>query len=166
MEGTRASDEVIDEIAHIAMLRQDSERHGSGAAAAGSDALRKLHDLRDREQKAMQAAENKAVHLANLEAVANEIRKVQHLTGNAHRSSEQRNSRPRPPQQQQRKEGGGGPHNNSARNKGRRNGGGGGRQGPGGQGGGQRGQGGNQGGQGGQGGGQGQGGQGGQGQGS
>ena len=124
MDGTRASDEVIDEIAHIAMLRQDSERHGGGAAAAGSEALRKLHDLRDREQKAMQEAENKAVHQANLEAVANEIRKVQHLAGSANRNPEQRNARPRPQQQQPRKEGGGGGGSgahNPSRNKGRRN---------------------------------------------
>lgn len=123
MEGTRASDEVIDEIAHIAMLRQDAERHGGGGGAASSDALRKLHELRDREQKALQAAEDKAVHQANLDAVANEIRKVQHLTGSASRNPGERNSRPRPQQQQQpRKEGGGGggPHNPS-RNKGRRN---------------------------------------------
>jgi hypothetical protein len=133
MEGTRASDEVIDEIAHIAMLRQDAEKHGGGASSS-SEALRKLNDLRDREQKAMQEAQDKTVHQANLEAVANEIRKVQHLSGSAHRNPEQRNSRPRPQQQQQpRKEGGGGgggnggggggggrPHNQS-RNKGRRN---------------------------------------------
>jgi hypothetical protein len=127
MDGTRASDEVIDEIAHIAMLRQDAERHGN-AAGSSSEALRKLHELRDREQKALQAAEDKAVHQANLEALANEIRKVQHLSGSAHRNNnEQRHSRPRPQQQNQqpRKEGGGGgpggnPHNPS-RNKGRRN---------------------------------------------
>jgi len=127
MEGTRASDEVIDEIAHIAMLRQDADRHGGGASS-GSDALRKLNELRDREQKAMQEAVDKTVHQANLDAVANEIRKVQSLSGGGHRSSEQRNARPRPQQQQQpRKEGGGGgggggrPHNNQSRNKGRRN---------------------------------------------
>ena len=132
MEGTRASDEVIDEIALIAMLRQDSERHGGGGGSASSEALRKLHELRDREQKAMQEAVDKAVHQANLDAVANEIRKVQHLSGSANRNnnSEQRHSRPRPQQQQPpRKEGGGGnggggnggnPHNQS-RNKGRRN---------------------------------------------
>lgn len=121
MEGTRASDEVIDEIALIAMLRQDSERHGGGGSA-NSEALRKLHELRDREQKAMQAAEDKAVHQANLDAVANEIRKVQSLSGGGSRNAEQRHSRPRPPQQQQqpRKEGGGSPHN-QPRNKGRRN---------------------------------------------
>lgn len=122
MEGTRASDEVIDEIALIAMLRQDSERHGGGGSG-NSEALRKLHELRDREQKAMQAAEDKAVHQANLDAVAHEIRKVQSLSGGGSRNPEQRHSRPRPPQQQQqqpRKEGGGNPHN-QPRNKGRRN---------------------------------------------
>ncbi len=125
MDGTRASDEVIDEIAHIAMLRQDSERHGGGAAA-GSDALRKLHELRDREQKAMQVAENKTIHQANLEAVANEIRKVQHLAGNANRNPEHRNSRPRPPQQQQpRREGGGGGGGGNGGNGGGGGGGGG-----------------------------------------
>ncbi len=128
MEGTRASDEVIDEIALIAMLRQDSERHGGGGGSASSEALRKLHEIRDREQKAMQTAEDKAVHQANLDAVANEIRKVQQFSGGGNRNAEQRHARPRPPQQQQpRKEGGGGggggggnPHNQS-RNKGRRN---------------------------------------------
>lgn len=131
MEGTRASDEVIDEIALIAMLRQDSERHGGGSGAS-SEALRKLHELRDREQKALQTAEDKSVHQANLEAVANEIRKVQHISGGGNRGNNggggERHSRPRPQQQQQpRKEGGGGnggnPHNQS-RNKGRRNQGG------------------------------------------
>ena len=143
MEGTRASDEVIDEIALIAMLRQDAERHGGvGGGSASSDALRKLHELRDREQKAMQTAEDKSVHLANLDAVANEIRKVQHSGGgnrtNSGGGGGERHARPRPQQQQQpRKEGGGGagpggggpgggggnPHNQS-RNKGRRNQGG------------------------------------------
>jgi hypothetical protein len=132
MDGTRASDEVIDEIALIAMLRQDSERHGSGASA-GSEALRKLHELRDREQKAMQEAADKTVHQANLEAVANEIRKVQHLSGNANRGGGggDRHARPRPQQQQPRKEGGGGGggngggggqrHNQSRNNNQRRN---------------------------------------------
>ena len=126
MEGTRASDEVIDEIALIAMLRHDAERHGGGGSA-GSEALRKLHEIRDREQKAMQTAEDKSVHQANLDAVANEIRKVRQHSGGGNRSPEQRHARPRPQQQQQpRKEGGGGggnggnPHNQS-RNKGRRN---------------------------------------------
>ena len=71
MEGTRASDEVIDEIAHIAMLRQDAEKHGGAGSGAGSEALRKLNELRDREQKALQTAEDKSVHQANLEALAN-----------------------------------------------------------------------------------------------
>jgi hypothetical protein len=136
MEGTRASDEVIDEIAHIAMLRQDAERHGGGGGNPSTEALRKLHELRDREQKALQAAENKAIHQANLDAVANEIRKVQHLSGGGNRNNNggERHSRPRPQgqQQQPRRDGGGGgggggggnggnPHNNSSRNKGRRN---------------------------------------------
>ncbi len=136
MEGTRASDEVIDEIALIAMLRQDSERHGGGASA-GPEALRKLHEIRDREQKAMQEAADKTVHQANLEAVANEIRKVQHLSGSANRGGGggDRHARPRPQQQQQRKEGGGGGgggnggngggggqhHNKPRNNNGRRN---------------------------------------------
>jgi hypothetical protein len=123
MEGVRASDEVIDEIALIAMLRHEAERHGGGLGASGSEALRKLHELRDREQKAMQEAEHKAVHMANLEALAVEIRKVQQMSGSGNRNSEHKNSNPRPRpqgQQQPRKEGGGGPHN-PPRNKGRRN---------------------------------------------
>lgn len=119
MDGTRASDEVIDEIAHIAMLRYEAEKHG-GQAASSSEALRKLHELRDREQKAMQQAEHAAVHQANLDALAAEIKKVQQLSGSGGRNSEHRNSRPRPQQQQQpsRKEGGGG--HGPSRNKGRR----------------------------------------------
>ncbi len=120
MDSVRASDEVIDEIAHIALLRYEAERHGSGGVSS-SEALRKLHELRDREQKAMQQAEHAAVHQANLEAVTAEIKKVQQMSGGGGRNSEHRNARPRPPQQQQqqpRKEGGGG--HNPARNKGRR----------------------------------------------
>ena len=126
MEGTRASDEVIDEIALIAMLRHEAEKHGGGLGASAGEALRKLHELRDREQKAMQVAEQKAVHQANLDALAVEIRKVQHLSGSANRNpGGDRNARPRPQQQQQpRKEGGGGGGggggHNPARNKGRR----------------------------------------------
>ena len=131
MDGARASDEVIDEIALIAMLRHEAERHGGGLGSAGSEALRKLHELRDREQKAMQEAEHKAVHHANLEALAVEIRKVQQMSGGGgNRNSEHKNPRQRPQQQQARKEGGGGggagggggggPHN-PPRNKGRRN---------------------------------------------
>ncbi len=130
MDGTRASDEVIDEIALIAMLRQDSERHGGGVAASSNEALRKLNELREREQKALQEGGDKVVLQANLDALANEIRKVQHLSGSANRNPEQRHARPRPQQQQQpRREGGGGGGNggggggahNPSRNKGRRN---------------------------------------------
>ena len=121
MDGIRASDEVIDEIAHIAMLRQDAEKHGGGASSS-SEALRKLHELRDREQKALQQTETPAIHQANLDAVAAEIKKVQQLSGSGGRNAEHRNSRPRPQQQQQpgRKEGGGGGGHGPSRNKGRR----------------------------------------------
>lgn len=130
MDGARASDEVIDEIALIAMLRHEAERHGGGLGSSGAEALRKLHELRDREQKALQEGGPKALHQANLDALAVEIRKVQQMSGGGNRHSEHKNSNPRQrPQQQQRKEGGGGgggagggggPHNPS-RNKGRRN---------------------------------------------
>lgn len=122
MEGARASDEVIDEIALVAMLRHEAERHGGGLGASGSEALRKLQELRDREQKALQEGGPKAQHQANLDAIAVEIRKVQNMSGSGSRSSEHKNSNPRPrPQQQQppRKEGGGA--HNPPRNKGRRN---------------------------------------------
>lgn len=132
MDGARASDEVIDEIALIAMLRHEADRHGGGLGSSGTEALRKLNELRDREQKAMQEGGPKALHQANLDALAVEIRKVQQMSGGGNRHSEHKNSNPRPrpqQQQQQRKEGGGGgggaggaggPHNPS-RNKGRRN---------------------------------------------
>lgn len=118
MDGTRASDEVIDEIAYIAMLRYEAERQGGGGASS-SEALRKLHELRDREQKAMHESENAAVHQANLDAVAAEIRKVQQMNGSGGRNAEHRNARPRPQQQQQPRKDGGGGHG-AGRNKGRR----------------------------------------------
>jgi len=121
MEGTRASDEVIDEIALIAMLRHEAERHGGGLGASGSEALRKLHELRDREQKALQEGGPKALHQANLDALAVEIRKVQQMSGSGNRNPEHKNSNPRPrPQQQQPRKEGGGAHN-PPRGKGRRN---------------------------------------------
>lgn len=128
MDGARASDEVIDEIALVAMLRHEAERHGGGLGASGSEALKKLHDLRDREQKALQEGGPKALHQANLDAIAVEIRKVQQMSGGGHRHSEHKNANARQrPQQQQRKEGGGGGgaggggQHNPSRNKGRRN---------------------------------------------
>lgn len=121
MDGIRASDEVIDEIAYIAMLRHEAERQGGGGSSS-SEALRKLHELRDREQKAMHEAEDAAVHQANLDAVAAEIKKVQQMSSSGGRNPEHRNARPRPqqPQQQPRKEGGGGGGHGAGRNKGRR----------------------------------------------
>ena len=71
----------------------------------------------------MQQTETPAIHQANLDAVAAEIKKVQQLSGSGSRNAEQRNSRPRPQQQQQpgRKEGGGGGGGHGpSRNKGRR----------------------------------------------
>jgi len=79
--GTRmASDEVTDGIAAIEMHRQGTEKE-SGLAAACSEALRKLHELLEQEQAAVQQHGPDTVFEANVDAVANEIKRVQAMAG-------------------------------------------------------------------------------------
>jgi len=47
------SDEVMDAIAQIELHRQEMEKE-AGAAAACNEALRKLHELLEREREALQ----------------------------------------------------------------------------------------------------------------
>jgi bacterioferritin-associated ferredoxin len=110
-----ASDEVTDAIAHIEMHRQETQKE-SGLAAACSEALRKLHELLASEQAAAQPHEPGAGHLANIEAVMIEIKRVTKLAGIGSQGAilkrshtGQRQQAPRP----------GGPRN-PQRNKGRR----------------------------------------------
>jgi len=114
MTSGRASDEVIDAIAHIEIQRQGMEKD-SGAAAACSESLRKLHELLDREKAAPQPHDPDSGYLANTEAVMIEIKRIQKLAGVAGKGAVSKN--PRPGQHQVSLRSG---TRNPARNKGRR----------------------------------------------
>ncbi len=115
MSAGMATDEVTDAIAHIEMHRQETQKE-AGLAAACSEALRKLNELLQGEQAAAQPQGPGGGHLANIEAVMIEIKRVKKLADVGsqgailrHTHSGQRQAAPRP----------GGPRN-PARNKGRR----------------------------------------------
>jgi hypothetical protein len=74
-----ATDEVIQMIAAIEAQRQAIEKE-AGLAAACSSALRKLHELLDREREALQLRGPAAGHPENVEAVTIEIGRVKQLT--------------------------------------------------------------------------------------
>lgn len=116
MSTRMASDEVTDGIAAIEMHRQGTEKE-SGLAAACSEALRKLHTLLEEEKAALGLNGPDTVHAINVEAVENEIRRVQSMVGIKGQGPTPRNARPprgaQPPRPEK-------PHN-SPRNRGRRN---------------------------------------------
>lgn len=92
--GTRmASDEVTDGIAAIEMHRQGTEKE-SGLAAACSEALRKLHELLLQEQAALQQHGPDTVFAVNVDAVANEIKRVQAMVGIRGQGSMHKSARP------------------------------------------------------------------------
>ena len=115
MTEVRASDEVIDTIAQIELQRQEAENE-RGTAAACNDALRKLHELLEREQAAPEPHGPGSGYLANVEAVMMEIKRVKKLAGvtSQHAISKQR--RPNRHQQPPMKSG----QHGQPRNKGRR----------------------------------------------
>jgi hypothetical protein len=78
-ETASASDEVIDKIADIEMQRQATVKGGGLAASCGA-ALRRLHELLEREKEALQLHGSDAGHPENVEAVATEIERVKGLT--------------------------------------------------------------------------------------
>jgi len=111
-----ASDEVTDGIAAIEVHRQGTEKE-SGLAAACSEALRKLQSLLEQEKANLALNLQDVVAQANVDAVENEIRRVQSLAGIKGQGSGPRNA-PRPREQQ-----GPRPDNkahNAPRNRGRR----------------------------------------------
>ena len=118
-ETASATDEVIDAIADIEMQRREMEKE-SGLAASCSSALRKLHELLDREKEVLQLHGAGTGHPANVDAVTIEIDRVKRLAvikvqGPARRNADpawlRQGSRQKPWQNA--------PHN-PARNKGRR----------------------------------------------
>ncbi len=93
MGAEMATDEVTDIIANIEMQRQEIVKE-SGLAAACSAALRKLHELLDREKKALQLHGSSTRHSANIEAVMIEIKKVKKLAGTTSQGSIPKSVRP------------------------------------------------------------------------
>ena len=81
------SDETLDAIAYIEMHRQEAARE-AGIAAACNEALRKLHELLERERQAPHEPGSR--HAANIEAVAAEIERVKGLAGAAARPKQGR----------------------------------------------------------------------------
>jgi hypothetical protein len=73
-QAASASDEVIDEIAEIEMRRREAEKE-AGLAASCSSALRKLHELLDRETETRRQSGG-AGQPGNVEAVAAEIERL------------------------------------------------------------------------------------------
>lgn len=110
-----ASDEVTDDIAAIEMHRQGTEQE-SGLAAACSEALRKLHTLLEQEKEALRQHGPDTVHAINVEAVANEIKRVQSMVGGKSQGAAPRNARPSRGQPMPRPE----KSRNPPRNRGRR----------------------------------------------
>lgn len=90
-----ASDEVTDGIAAIEMHRQGTEKE-SGLAAACSEALQKLHLLLEQEKQVLQESgpDNESAAI-NVDAVANEIRRIQAMAGIKGQGAMPRNARPR-----------------------------------------------------------------------
>lgn len=76
---TPATDEVIDRIAEFESQRQAMEKE-AGLAASCSSALRKLHELLDREKEALQLRGPDAGHPENVKAVAMEIERVKEIS--------------------------------------------------------------------------------------
>lgn len=86
-----ATDEVIDAIAAIEMQRRETEKE-AGLAVSCTSALRKLHELLDREKEALPLRGPDAAHPRNVAAVTIEIDRVKGLAvirsqGPAHRSA-------------------------------------------------------------------------------
>lgn len=127
--GTRmASDEVTDGIAAIEMHRQGTEKE-SGLAVACSEALRKLHELLEQEQAALQQHGPDTVFAVNVEAVANEIKRVQAMAGIKGQGPMHKDARPRERQVPRPEKSHNAPRNRGRRTTGRtggRSGGGGG----------------------------------------
>jgi hypothetical protein len=111
---TPATDEVIDAIAEIESQRQAMEKE-AGLAASCSSALRKLHELLDREKEALQLRGPDAGHPENVEAVAVEIERVKAMTASTSPGPAPRGEYPG-----QRKATWRNAHRSPARNKGRR----------------------------------------------
>lgn len=77
-----ATDDVTDGIVQIEMYRQLATKE-AGLAVSCSEALRKLHELLDRERADLQRQESGTGHSANIDALTNEIEKVKKMARTA-----------------------------------------------------------------------------------
>ena len=105
------SDETLDAIAYIELHRQEMAKE-AGVAAACNEALRKLHELLERERQAPHEPGSR--HAANIEAVAAEIERVKGLASAGTRPKQGR------PKQRGQQRPGGGPQHQMPRGKQRR----------------------------------------------
>lgn len=106
--------EVTSAIAYIERHRQAMEKEG-GATVACNEALRRLHELLEREHEALQSRGTGGGHAASIEAVTAEIERVKRLAGVAGKGVMPKHGRP----QTQKHVGPSRPHK-APRNKGRR----------------------------------------------
>lgn len=106
--------QVTSAIAYIERHRQAMEKEVN-AAVACNEALRRLHELLEREHEALQSLGAGGGHAANVEAVKAEIERVKSLAGTAGKGVMPKHGRP----QTQKHVGPSRPHN-PPRNKGRR----------------------------------------------
>ena len=95
-----ATDEVTDQIALIEMYRQETQKE-SGLAAACNEALRKLQELLEREQQALQQNGPNGEHTANIEAVTRQIQRTRNFANGAGQGNSRRahSQQQRPPRQ-------------------------------------------------------------------
>jgi len=75
-----ATEHATDMIAHIEMHRQEMAKEGGEAAACG-EALRRLHELLEYEQAALQRHGTGTAHPANTKTITSEIERVKTMAG-------------------------------------------------------------------------------------
>ena len=93
MHPAPATHEVIDLVAGIEMHRQEAAKE-SNPVAACHEALRKLHELLERERNALQSHVPGSGHAGNIEALTAEIARVKRLAGDTSRPAGSGNPRP------------------------------------------------------------------------
>ena len=113
------TDEVAGAIADIEMQRQVTEKK-AGLRASCSSALRRLHELLEREQKAAQLHGAGAGHPANVDALMAEIERVKALAVVKVQGPAHRNSDPAGRRQESRQKSWQNAQRSPAKNKGRR----------------------------------------------
>jgi hypothetical protein len=89
-----ASIEITEIIARIELHRQERAKD-SDPSIAGNEALRKLHELLDRERQALQLHAQGTRHSSNIEAIAKAIAGVKKLIATASPTAGSHNPRPR-----------------------------------------------------------------------